>query len=46
MVSWLGMGGGCKYGTMPKKVVQAMLIYKEFSYLWESVFVMVGLNVL
>jgi hypothetical protein len=39
------MGGGWVYGAIPRKAVQVMLIYKEFSQLHRSVFVMRGLHV-
>jgi hypothetical protein len=38
------MGGGCEYRAMPKKAVQVMLIYKEFSEFCRSAFVMEGLH--
>jgi hypothetical protein len=31
---------GCAYSAMPRKALQAMLIYKEFSHLCGSAFVM------
>jgi hypothetical protein len=39
-VKWWVTRGGCAYGAIPRKGVQAMLIYKRFSHLCKSVFVM------
>jgi hypothetical protein len=39
------MGGGYAYGAMPRKVVQVILIYKGFSYLCGSAFVIGGLHI-
>jgi hypothetical protein len=39
------MGGGIAYRAMPRKAVQVRLIYKEFSHLSKSVFVMAAMHV-